>query len=53
MSGRWTERACLANTIMPWAAMWLYYYEIWLVTDAWLGPSSPHGMAATKGQANG
>ncbi len=40
---RWTSTASLAATLVPWTALWLYYYEIWLVTDDWLGPSSPHG----------
>lgn len=26
-----------AETLIPWASLWLYYYEIWLVTDEWLG----------------
>jgi hypothetical protein len=39
---RWNPRESLAATILPWTALWLYYYELWLVTDEWLGPSSPH-----------
>ena len=27
----------LANTIIPWAIEWLYYYELWLATGEWLG----------------
>lgn len=27
----------LSNTIVPWAIEWLYYYELWLLTDKWLG----------------
>lgn len=45
---RWTPRASLADTIVPWTAFWLYYYEIWLVTEQWLGPSSPHGRDPMK-----
>ena len=27
----------LANTIVPWVADWLYYYEVWLFTGEWEG----------------
>lgn len=45
---RWSPRALMADTLVPWTALWLYYYEIWLVTDHWLGPSSPHGDDPAK-----
>lgn len=38
----WRPECSLADTIVPWAALWLYYYELWIVTGEWLGPSSPH-----------
>lgn len=44
----WTPTASLAATIVPWSALWLYYYEAWLATGEWLGPSSPHGPGAPK-----
>jgi len=37
---RWRQDQLIADTIIPWAATWLYYYELWLDTDKWLGPSS-------------
>lgn len=27
----------LANTIIPWISLWLYYYEQWHITGKWLG----------------
>lgn len=27
----------LSDSIIPWTSLWLYYYEIWLITDNWLG----------------
>ncbi len=27
----------IANTIIPWISLWLYYYEIWHITGKWLG----------------
>jgi hypothetical protein len=44
----WMPATLLADTIVPWAALWLYYYEAWLVTGEWLGPSSPHGAETPK-----
>lgn len=38
----WRPAESLASTIVPWTALWLYYYEAWLVTGDWLGPSSHH-----------
>lgn len=37
---RWTAGAQLSKTIVPWTAIWLWYYEAWLATGDWLGPSS-------------
>jgi hypothetical protein len=27
----------LSDTIIPWASLWLYYYEVWHLTGEWLG----------------
>jgi len=40
----WTVGASMVNTIVPWSAFWLYYYELWEATGRWWGPSSPHGL---------
>jgi hypothetical protein len=41
---RWGPKSLIHETILPWAALWLFYYELWLDTGKWLGPSShdPH-----------
>jgi hypothetical protein len=36
-SGEWTSCMFIADTIVPWIVLWLYYYEIWRVTGEWLG----------------
>jgi hypothetical protein len=41
---QWRRDRLIATTILPWAALWLYYYELWLDCGEWLGPSSPHGL---------
>jgi hypothetical protein len=42
--GGWRRDMIIAETIIPWTALWLRYYELWLDTGKWLGPS-PHGDA--------
>jgi hypothetical protein len=27
----------LADTIIPLASLWLFYYEVWFATGEWLG----------------
>ena len=38
----WTPHKYISETIVPWAAMWLAFYEVWLVTGQWFGPEAPH-----------
>jgi hypothetical protein len=33
----WSGEMRLDQTIVPWAALWLYYFEEWLVSDDWKG----------------
>lgn len=33
----WTSEDYVAETIIPWTSLWLYYYEVWHVTGEWLG----------------
>lgn len=33
----WAPTMSLADTIVPWAAEWLMYYEIWVATGTWEG----------------
>jgi hypothetical protein len=30
------------ETILPWTAEWLLYYELFLMTGRWMGPEAPH-----------
>lgn len=36
-SGEWDPGKSIAETIIPWTSLWLYYYEVWHVTGEWLG----------------
>ena len=42
----WTTDRILAETLIPWTALWLLYYELWMDTEKWLGPEAPHEIAA-------
>jgi hypothetical protein len=33
----WTREKLISSTIIPWAAEWLQYYELWLANGKWLG----------------
>jgi hypothetical protein len=35
--GEWNAAMDFADTILPWASLWLYFYEIWLATGVWHG----------------
>lgn len=34
---QWTPEMPIADSIMPWTARWLLFYEGWLATGEWLG----------------
>ena len=36
-SGEWHDGMLIAETVVPWASLWLYYYEVWRATGEWLG----------------
>ncbi|WP_286977190.1 hypothetical protein [Candidatus Aquicultor secundus] len=33
----WSSDMLIADTIIPWTSLWLFYYEIWYTTGEWLG----------------
>lgn len=33
----WDRTKVIADTIIPWISLWIYYYEIWLATGTWMG----------------
>jgi hypothetical protein len=36
-TGEWTPAMRLDQSIVPWAILWLFYFEEWLVSDEWKG----------------
>jgi len=37
LSGEWRPDLRLSEYIVPWISLWLFFYEVWLVTGEWLG----------------
>lgn len=38
----WSDANDLHKTIIPWAAEWLVYYELYLSEGKWMGPAISH-----------
>ncbi len=36
-AGEWTPQKILAETILPWADLWLFHFEEWLWSNEWKG----------------
>lgn len=36
-TSQWQSTDFLADTFLPWASLWLFYYEDWLFSDDWQG----------------
>lgn len=36
-AGEWNNRLLLINTAIPWASLWLYFFEEWLFSNEWKG----------------
>lgn len=43
--GEWTPNDFIADTMLPWASLWLYYYEVWGATGVWHGGGLHPGSA--------
>lgn len=39
----WSPDMMVHETIIPWTAEWLVFYELWKDTGEWKGPEAPHG----------
>lgn len=44
----WNSTSNLHETVIPWAAEWLVFYELYLLYGKWLGPEAPHGEGQSK-----
>lgn len=43
----WSYHDSWAETLIPWTCLWLYYFEIWLMTGEWLGGGVHPGDSET------
>lgn len=52
-ANEWSRDDLIAETIVPWSALWLYHYEVWHITGEWLGggvhPSRPEEKREKEG----
>lgn len=37
LEDQWDPTRPIATTVVPWAAEWLFHYELWLATGEWTG----------------
>lgn len=44
--GQWNHTMSVAHTLLPWALLWLYYFEDWLPDRVWRGGGTPHTSEA-------
>lgn len=44
----WSANYNLHETIIPWTAEWLVFYELYKIHNMWLGPEAPHGDDEVK-----
>jgi hypothetical protein len=51
LSNEWDSTMYLHKTIVPWASLWLYYYEMWHATGEWLGGGHEPGRSPEEVQA--
>lgn len=46
----WQPNMFLANSILPWASMWLLYFEFWLSSGKWDGGGVEHDDSDGNGR---
>jgi hypothetical protein len=52
----WQPSRFIADFVVPWVSIWLYFYEVWFATGLWIGggthPEKPeHCSQLTPGRA--
>lgn len=50
--GEWDSGYWLVRQVVPWLALWLLFYEIWLATGEWCGGGS-HPMRPKRATRDG
>jgi hypothetical protein len=56
VKGEWRPHMLIDRSIVPWAILWLFYFEEWLASDEWKGGGehfgadhAPHGIGLQEG----
>jgi len=49
----WDATKIIADTIVPWASLWLFHYEIWRATGIWCGSKKDHPSKDEKKESEG
>lgn len=44
----WTSTMKIADTIVPWTHLWLFYFEQWLVSNEWQGGGRHPEISSAK-----
>jgi len=44
----WRKELLVSKYIIPLTCMWLYFYEIYILTGDWLGPEAPHNDVSER-----
>jgi hypothetical protein len=53
-SREWEPKDPIALTVIPWASLWLYFYEHWRATGEWLGGGiHPDETMTVRGDVSG
>ena len=40
----WHSGLLIADYVVPWISLWLFYYEMWLAKGEWLGGGTEHAL---------
>jgi hypothetical protein len=49
----WGGTQTIADTIVPWASVWLLYYEIWRAAGVWCGSKEEHAGEGRPEESTG
>ena len=44
----WDDISSIHDTVIPWTAEWLVFYELYLLTGKWKGRKAPHKLPEKK-----
>lgn len=47
-TGEWSPHKIIADTIVPWTALWILFFEEWLISNEWKGGGVHPGEAGKQ-----